>query len=110
MGPEPLWTSYLAGSPNQSALCSSCEPCLPHHEVPSPGSSKLLQAPFPDLFSVLTRPLPGGSRLLIILPCYGVFRSSLQHSNKFIKPFPVSECSLHVGQVGGQNYDTMGYL
>ncbi|MEQ2234147.1 hypothetical protein ILYODFUR_029024 [Ilyodon furcidens] len=87
-----------------------------------------------DQLSVLTRPLPGGYRRPISRhyldlvysfqvtitylrsfpsqpsPAFMVARSLFLSLNKIIKTFFVPECSLHVGQVGNQDYDNCSDL
>ncbi|MED6259393.1 hypothetical protein ATANTOWER_022028 [Ataeniobius toweri] len=115
----------LAGSPTGSEYRFSCEPCPPSSKDYLPGSCRHLTL---DQHSVLTRSLPGGYRRPIsmhicklrfvsiiyylplflpitVQPGFLVTRPSFQSLNKITKTFLVSECSLHVGQVGSQNYD-----
>ncbi|MEQ2285228.1 hypothetical protein AMECASPLE_029677 [Ameca splendens] len=93
----------LAGSPTGSEYRFSCEPCPPSSKDYLPGSCRHLTL---DQHSVPTRSLPGGYRRPIIQLGFLVTGPSFQSLNKITKTFLVFECSLHVSQVGSQNYDT----
>ncbi|MED6275884.1 hypothetical protein CHARACLAT_031206, partial [Characodon lateralis] len=92
----------LVGSPTGSEYRFSCEPCPPSSKDYLPGSCRHLTL---DQHSVPTRSLPGGYRHPIIQPGFLVTGPSFQSLNKITNTFLVSECFLHVGQVGNQNYD-----
>ncbi|MEQ2242322.1 hypothetical protein ILYODFUR_034728 [Ilyodon furcidens] len=101
---EPHRTSYLDWQPDRIRVQSfSCEPCPPSSKDYLSGSCRHLTL---NQHSVPTHSLPGRYQRPIIQPGFLVTGPSFQSLNKITKTFLVSECSLHVGQVGSQNYDT----